>query len=360
MDGDDPIGQELAELPLRPAADDEARDQMEVCARVDVVRDAGRDDRQDRGGALATDVEPGEQPVLAADDQPPQLALATIVGGVDVAVVEEQQEPLPLAVQVAERAAERCLGRNGRPLVVDPDPQVVEDRAGFDLATQLPLVGGVAGELRRALDGEDARRSCAGPRARSDRRRVRRRRAGAGRGSSSPGACRRRARGTWSRWCRRTARCARDRRRGSGARCRSRPTASRRRSPSARWSTPTSRRCGCRRRCRGRGSGCRSRRCRAGPDRGSSPRSAWRSARADRCARRRCARASAARPRRPAGRSACTVARSACARGTCRRSPRRSACRRACRARRSRAASAPRRSCRRSGRPPSRRGGPRR
>jgi hypothetical protein len=38
---------------------------MEIGTRVDVVLDAGRDDRQDGGGALAADVEPGEQPVLA-------------------------------------------------------------------------------------------------------------------------------------------------------------------------------------------------------------------------------------------------------------------------------------------------------
>lgn len=60
VQGDDAIRQEVADPALRPASDDEARDQMEVGPRVDIVLDAGRDDRQDGGGALATDVEPGE------------------------------------------------------------------------------------------------------------------------------------------------------------------------------------------------------------------------------------------------------------------------------------------------------------
>ena len=90
MCDNDPIGQQLAQLPLRPTTDDEARDQVEVGAWVDVVCDAGRDDRQDGGGALAAEVEPGEQPVLAADDEAAQLALAPSVGGVEVAVVVDE------------------------------------------------------------------------------------------------------------------------------------------------------------------------------------------------------------------------------------------------------------------------------
>ena len=52
VQGDDPIRRELAEPTLRPASDDKARDQMEIGTRVDVVLDAGRDDRQDGGGAM--------------------------------------------------------------------------------------------------------------------------------------------------------------------------------------------------------------------------------------------------------------------------------------------------------------------
>jgi hypothetical protein len=77
----DPIREQLAELGLRPALDDEPGDEMQIRTRVDVVRDAGRDDREDGRGALAADVEPGEEPVSSAEDQPPELALATTMPG---------------------------------------------------------------------------------------------------------------------------------------------------------------------------------------------------------------------------------------------------------------------------------------
>jgi hypothetical protein len=120
MRGDDPIGQELAQLSLRPAAHEQPRHQVEVGARVDVVGDAGCDDRQGGRGALAADVEPGEQPVLAAQNQWSELALEAIVGRLDVPVVEEEQEPLPLTMKITKRATERRLGRNGRPVAVQP------------------------------------------------------------------------------------------------------------------------------------------------------------------------------------------------------------------------------------------------
>jgi hypothetical protein len=54
-------------------------DLLQVGARVDVVRDARRDDRQDVARPLGAVVEPREEPVLAAEDETSQLAFATIV-----------------------------------------------------------------------------------------------------------------------------------------------------------------------------------------------------------------------------------------------------------------------------------------
>lgn len=70
---------------------------MQISARVDVVRNAGGDDSKDCGGALAAPVEPGKEPVLSAQDEASQLALAAVVGRLDIAVIEEQLEPFPLA-----------------------------------------------------------------------------------------------------------------------------------------------------------------------------------------------------------------------------------------------------------------------
>jgi hypothetical protein len=50
-------------------------------------------------------------------------------------------------VEIAERAPQRRLGRNGRALGIDPGPQVVEDRLGLALPALPAFVGGVAGEL---------------------------------------------------------------------------------------------------------------------------------------------------------------------------------------------------------------------
>lgn len=77
MVGDDPIGQEIAQLFLRPALNDELRDEVQVGARVHVVRDARGDDRQDGGDPLAAIVEPGEQPVLPAEDSDPFILPAS-------------------------------------------------------------------------------------------------------------------------------------------------------------------------------------------------------------------------------------------------------------------------------------------
>jgi hypothetical protein len=42
----------------RPSIHDEPRDEMKIGARIDLVRDSGRDDRQNIRGALGAVVEP--------------------------------------------------------------------------------------------------------------------------------------------------------------------------------------------------------------------------------------------------------------------------------------------------------------
>jgi hypothetical protein len=54
------VRKKLADFLLRPPVDDGVNDLVQVRAGVDVVRDAGRDDGEDVGGAMAAFVEPGE------------------------------------------------------------------------------------------------------------------------------------------------------------------------------------------------------------------------------------------------------------------------------------------------------------
>lgn len=132
MSDQDPIGEQFAELGLRPATDDEAGDEMQIGTRVNVVRDASRDDQEDGRGALAADVEP----VSWAEDQPPELALATIVSRLDVAVFEEKQESIPLSMEIPKSTAERGLGRDDLALMIRPAAQLIEDGAGLLIATR--------------------------------------------------------------------------------------------------------------------------------------------------------------------------------------------------------------------------------
>jgi hypothetical protein len=65
MPGEDPIGEQLAQSRLWPTVHDEPGDDVQVGAWIDVVRDTAGDDGQDRSRPLATDVEPGEEPIFA-------------------------------------------------------------------------------------------------------------------------------------------------------------------------------------------------------------------------------------------------------------------------------------------------------
>lgn len=156
MQAEDAVREQVTQTRLRPAAQDQLRGAVEIRARVDVVSDAARDDRQDRGGALAAEVEPGEKPVFSTLDQPAQLALAAIVGELDVAVAEEQGQPLPLSMQVAESSAERRLRGNDGAVLVDPGAKLVDQRLTVFRAPPSPGLGVVARDQRGFLDLEES------------------------------------------------------------------------------------------------------------------------------------------------------------------------------------------------------------
>jgi hypothetical protein len=116
VSGEHAIWEEFAELALRPALQDEFGDEVQVGARINVVRDARGDDTQDRRGAFSTFVHPSEEPVFPAENEPAQLALTAIIRQLDIAIFEEEGKSLPLSMQVAERTTERSLRRNDRAL----------------------------------------------------------------------------------------------------------------------------------------------------------------------------------------------------------------------------------------------------
>src|SRR3970040_999773 len=137
----DAIEQQGAESRVRPSFEDELHDEVQIGAWLDVVRDARRDDREDVRGALAADISPREEPILSSEDELSQLAFASVVRELDVAVVEEEDQARPLSMQVTKRLAERRLGRDHCSLLVDPRAQSLEHRRAVLESSRLALLG---------------------------------------------------------------------------------------------------------------------------------------------------------------------------------------------------------------------------
>lgn len=100
------VRQQVAQARLRPAIDDASDDEMEVGARIHIVRDRRCDHGEDLRRTMTALIAPREEPVFAAENKAPQLALTAIVRGLDVAVVEKEKKAMPLPVEVAECFAE--------------------------------------------------------------------------------------------------------------------------------------------------------------------------------------------------------------------------------------------------------------
>ena len=105
MSGKHSVRQQLTKFGLGPAVHDAMNDAMQVGAGIHIVCNAGRDDGQDIAGALSAFIEPCEKPIASPQHQTSELALSSIVGGFDIAVVEKEQESRPLASQVAQALA---------------------------------------------------------------------------------------------------------------------------------------------------------------------------------------------------------------------------------------------------------------
>jgi hypothetical protein len=119
------IGQELAELFLGPPVHNAVNDLVQIRSRVDVVGNASGEDGEDGGSPFSTVVAPCKEPVASAEDKSSELTLTPVVGGLDVSVVEKEQQASPLAMQVAEGLAERGLGRNDGALAIEPRAKLV-------------------------------------------------------------------------------------------------------------------------------------------------------------------------------------------------------------------------------------------
>src|SRR4051812_11705805 len=97
---------------------------MQVGARIDPVRDTGAEDGEDPGRPRAAEVAVGEEPVLPPEHERAELALEAVVRQLKPPVREEQDEAIPLAMEVAERLAERRLRWDDAAMLIEPGAQL--------------------------------------------------------------------------------------------------------------------------------------------------------------------------------------------------------------------------------------------
>jgi len=71
MEPSDPVGQELADPSAGKSVDDELRDDVQVGAWIDPMRDAGAEDGQDHGRPLAAEIAVREEPVFPVMESSP-------------------------------------------------------------------------------------------------------------------------------------------------------------------------------------------------------------------------------------------------------------------------------------------------
>ena len=94
--------------------------------------------------------------IISAQNEPSKLPLTAVVGELDVAILEKEDEPIPLPMEIAECPAERGLGWNECALLVDEGTEVGEHGADVLVPPGPTLLGVVAREHRDALDREEA------------------------------------------------------------------------------------------------------------------------------------------------------------------------------------------------------------
>ena len=151
------IGQEVSQPRLRPSVHDKTSNPMQIGTRIHIVSNTRCYDREDMPCPLPTFIEPREEPILPAQDQPMQFPFASIVGGLDIPIFEKTQKALPLSMQISECPSERCFRRGRSSMTIDSRSDLVEDRTGVGLTSCLSLVDTVARNGRFTLDGEQPR-----------------------------------------------------------------------------------------------------------------------------------------------------------------------------------------------------------
>ena len=110
--------------------DETLQDLGEVGVRMDVVEPAGADEGGQDGPVLPAAIGAGKEGVLAVEGNGTDGTLDRVGVGLEVAVVEEEGEAVPVLEGVADRLGEPRLAGETRKLPLEPRAQLLEDRPG--------------------------------------------------------------------------------------------------------------------------------------------------------------------------------------------------------------------------------------
>src|ERR1700676_864857 len=148
---------ELVETRGRPEVDQLGENVGQIGLRVDAVELAGLDDRGDAGPILRALIMPGEQRILAIENNRADASLDDVGVKLDAAVVEEPREPVPVVQGVADVIGNRRRGGDAGELLLEPSLERQHEGLAALLTHGASLIGAAAPDrLLDRIEGRDA------------------------------------------------------------------------------------------------------------------------------------------------------------------------------------------------------------
>jgi hypothetical protein len=156
---------ELVETRSRPEIDQPGENVGQIGLRVDATEFAGLDERGNAGPILRALIMPGEERILAIENNRADASFNDIGVELDAAVVEEPREPVPMVQGVADVLGDGGLGRDAGELLLEPGLERRHKRLAALLTHRAALIGAAAPDrLLDGIQGGDALERLAGDR----------------------------------------------------------------------------------------------------------------------------------------------------------------------------------------------------
>jgi transposase-like protein len=144
-------GHEFVETRSGPEIDQPDENVGQIGLRVDATEFAGLDERSDAGPILRALIMPGEERILAIENNRADASFDDVGVELDAAVIEEPREPVPMVQGVADVLGDSSLGRDAGELLLEPGLERYHKRLAALLAHRAALIGAAAPD--RLLDG---------------------------------------------------------------------------------------------------------------------------------------------------------------------------------------------------------------